>query len=338
MSPDLHITDTLDLGGYERVAVNLVNELPRDRYAAHLCTTRRDGPLAGQVAPGVTAPSLGRTRTFDAGAVRRLAAFIRATGIRILHAHGPSLFLARAAALLPPYPALVWHAHCGRLAAEDRAAWPYRLAARGIAGVIAVNQPLVEWPRRRLRVPAARSWYVPNIVAEQRAPAEAPELPGTRGPRIVAVANLRPEKDHFTLLRAFAMVARALPDAHLLLVGASGDAALASGGCGAEAAGARNGGAHLVPGRSARTCPRAVRLRRRGAQLALRGAAHGAAGVRHGGAAGGGDLRRAVRRGAGRRAGRHSGASRATTPRWRRDCSPLLRVGGLAGSADSLAR
>lgn len=221
----LHITDTLDLGGYERVAVNLVNELPPERYAAHLCTTRRDGPLAGQIAPHVLRLSLARRGTFDAGAVRRLAAFIRSHRVRILHAHGASLFVARAAALLPPYPALIWHAHSGRMAAEDRAAWPHRVAARGIAGVIAVNQALAEWARRRLPVAAARTWYLPNLVAEQPRAGESPELPGKRGSRVVAVANLRPEKDHFTLLRAFAVVARALPDPHLLLVGASPDSA-----------------------------------------------------------------------------------------------------------------
>ena len=225
LPPILHLTDTLDLGGYERVAVNLVNELPRHRFPAALCTTRRDGPLDAHIAPNVLRLRLARRGTFDPRAVLRLSQFIRAHGIRILHAHGPSLFIARAAAALPPWPAVIWHAHSGRLAAEDRAAWPYRLAASGIAGVIAVNQPLLEWTRRRLRLPASRTWYLPNLVAEPALPADPPDLPGTPASRIVCVANLRPEKDHATLLRAFAIVARALPETHLLLAGASPDPA-----------------------------------------------------------------------------------------------------------------
>ena len=223
--PVLHITDTLDLGGYERVVVNLVNELSRHCFTAALCTTRRDGPLDAQVAPGVIRLRLARRGVFDAGAVARLAEFIRAHGIRILHAHGPSLFIARAAAALPPYPAVIWHAHSGRLAAENRAGWLYRLAAAGIAGVISVNRPLLEWTRRRLRLPASRTWYLPNFVAEPALLPETPTLPGTPDSRIVCVANLRFEKDHATLLRAFALVARALPETHLLLAGDSSDAA-----------------------------------------------------------------------------------------------------------------
>ena len=230
----MQVVDSLSLGGYERAAVNLANALPRDRYRSYVCATRATGPLVDQLSPGVELLPLGRRRTLDAGAVTRLAAFVRANGIRILHAHGPSLFLARAASLLPPYPDVVWHAHSGRLASEDRAAWPYRIAAVGLAGAIGVNYPLLAWLRRRLRVPSARSWYVPNIVAAgDRRPAE--DLPGTRGRRIVCVGNLRPEKDHSTLLRAFAAVLRRVPDAHLLLVGAAGEARYAAG-LGAEAA------------------------------------------------------------------------------------------------------
>jgi len=221
----LHITDTLDLGGYERVAVNLANHLPRDRYRNYLCTTRRDGPLGAFLAPDVERLLLARRRTLDLAAVARLVAFIRARRIRILHAHGASLFIARIAAACSPRPALIWHAHFGRVAALDRSAWPYRLAVRGAAGVIAVNQTLLEWSRRRLGASEARSWYIPNLVSEPRTDEPPADLPGVPGFRIVSVANLRPEKDHLNLLRAFAAAARQVPAAQLLLVGAAPDPA-----------------------------------------------------------------------------------------------------------------
>src|SRR5712692_7686712 len=49
----LQMVDTLDSGGMERVAVNVANSLRRDRFESALCTTRRDGALAGIVAPDV---------------------------------------------------------------------------------------------------------------------------------------------------------------------------------------------------------------------------------------------------------------------------------------------
>ncbi len=59
---------------------------------------------------------------------------------------------------------------------------------------------------------------VPTAV-DLEALARRPSSPGARGPTLVAVGALTPEKDHATLLEAFALVARRLPAARLTIVG-----------------------------------------------------------------------------------------------------------------------
>ena len=214
----MHLTDTLDGGGAERMAVNLVNHLPRNRYQVFLCTTRRDGILSDSVRQDVERLRLERRGRFDLKAIRILAQFNAEHDIRLLHAHNTSLFIALAASFFPPFPAVIWHHHTGRFALEDRAAWIYRLAALRISGVITVNQALADWTQRRLGIPSERVRYIPNFVSEtQMNPAT--DLPGTAGARIVCVANLHADKDHLTLLRAMAEVVEQVPRAHLLLVG-----------------------------------------------------------------------------------------------------------------------
>ncbi|MEZ5401915.1 MAG: glycosyltransferase [Bryobacteraceae bacterium] len=218
----MHLIDTLEVGGAERVAVNLVNQLPRDRFDVTLCSTRRDGPLAAQVAQDVNRLRLSRRHRFDSSAVRRLLQFVRERNIRILHAHGSSLFLARLVASAPPFPRIVWHDHYGPM---DRPVWLYRLATHGVAAVLSVNASLAEWARRKLQIRAERVWYVPNFVLPaESAFAGKPDLPGIPGSRIACVANLRPEKDHLNLLRAMQMIARQMPAAHLLLLGGGSSA------------------------------------------------------------------------------------------------------------------
>jgi len=209
----MQVVDSLSAGGLERVAVNIANHLPPERYRSHLCTTRADGALEAVVLPGVQRLRLERTGRFDWGAVGRLKKYIQEHDIQILHAHGTAVFLASL-----PRTKLIWHDHFGRYATEERPAWLYRLATRRVAGVIAVNQPLVEWSQRRLKI--KNVWYVPNFVSEPPADLVVPELPGQPGARIVCVANLRPEKDHLTLLAAL----RKVPDAHLIMVGQAGNA------------------------------------------------------------------------------------------------------------------
>ena len=221
----MHLVDSLDVGGTERMAVNFVNSLPRDRYVPYLCTTRRDGPLEAMVGGDVVRLRLQRKHRFDVVAVRRLVEFNRLRGVRILHAHSSSLFVAMAASVFAPHPAVVWHVHFGRYAVEQRGAFLVRQLVKNTNGVIAVSEPLAEWARNRLRLPAERVWYIPNFVLPEDSNGQPPIVAGVLGARIVCVANLRPPKDHRTLLRAMALVVRQHPDAHLLLVGGTQDSA-----------------------------------------------------------------------------------------------------------------
>ncbi|MFN2513877.1 MAG: glycosyltransferase [Pyrinomonadaceae bacterium] len=219
----MHLTDTLDAGGRERVAVDLVNVLQRERYQTHLCTTRREGPLADLVAEDVGRLRLTRKGRFDPRAIQQLIAYIRKHQVHILHAHETTLFLAAVASLFPPHPAVIWHDHFGGQEMGERPAPLYRQAAKRVSGVIVVNQSLADWSLHRLHVPADRVWFIPNFVIEPKNNEVLHALPGKAGGRIVCVANFRPQKDHRTLLHAMGLVIQQERDAHLLLVGAGSD-------------------------------------------------------------------------------------------------------------------
>lgn len=214
----MHLIGSLDAGGAERVAVDLVNRLPRTDIDAHLCTTRREGDLSRLVAAHVHRLGLAREHRYDVTALWVLVAYIRKHRITILHAHGTTIFLALAAALFSR-ATVVWHLHSGPRAASLKAPWYYRLAISRVHGIAAVSRPLAQWVGRVGRPRAGRVWQVPNASFDEFKPGAVPSLPGANGLRIVCVANLRPEKDHFTLLEALRHVVDQDPSVHLLLVG-----------------------------------------------------------------------------------------------------------------------
>lgn len=222
----LHVVDALYIGGAERVAIHLANLLPRDRFVPYLCSTRAEGPLSSFVAPHVTRLCLERRGRLDPTALRQFCEFVADRDIRIVHAHASALFFARLASALSRRCSLIWHDHYGRADFGDRPAWLYRMATRGVAGVIAVNQTLANWCSDTLRLPEERVWYIPNLVPSAEDSAAGNEylaLPGEPGKRLVCVANFRPQKDHPNLLRAMSLVTREVPGAHLLLVGDSAE-------------------------------------------------------------------------------------------------------------------
>jgi glycosyltransferase involved in cell wall biosynthesis len=221
----MHVLDALRVGGAERVAVNLACLLPRTEYETFMCTTREDGPFSSLLSPHVERISLNRRHVLDIPALRRFVAFNQKHDIKILHAHGSSLFFARLASLFKPHPAVIWHDHYGRYTFDDRPVWLYRWATRGIAGVIAVNHPLANWSRDVLGLPCGRVWHIPNFVDMATTHVAPIKLPGVPGKRIVCLANIRPQKDHPNLVRAMKSVVAQMPDAHLLLVGDAADLA-----------------------------------------------------------------------------------------------------------------
>lgn len=159
--------------------------------------------------------------------VDRMADAIRERGIQIVHAHDSySNFLATLAARRANVPVIAskrWiqnplkrHLWTNRIA--------YRLASRVLANSAAVAQSLQadEW------VQAARVFVIPNFVdddvfepisAEERlALRQSLDIPAD-ALVIGCVARLRSEKDHPTLLDAFAALSREVDSARLLLVG-----------------------------------------------------------------------------------------------------------------------
>lgn len=216
----LQVVDSLALGGAERVAVNLANLLPRERFDVHLCLTRQEGPLSSELSQDVPRLLLARrSRLDEPRAVARWVQYVRRHRIRIIHCHKDTIFLAALAAALLPKTLLLWHDHYGEYAFQPRPTWLYRLANWRTSGIISVNEPLLDWAVKELGFPPSRVWYVANFVLEHSPGEPDSPLPGEAGSRIVCVANVRLQKDQINLVRAMTHVVRELPQAHVLMVG-----------------------------------------------------------------------------------------------------------------------
>jgi len=225
----MQVTDSLILGGAERVAVNLANLLPRDRYRVHLCVTREDGPLSEQVAPDVDRLVLDRRRRYDdLAAAWHLARYIQRHDIRILHAHKDTIFLCSLAMLLGGRTRMIWHDHFGGFHMRSRSDRLYRVGTRAVDGIISVSRPLRDWAARTTRVPPERVVYIPNFAERPRTPEALPSLPGEPGFRIACVGRIHPQKDHLNFLAALARVREREPRAHGFVLGDEGDPEYAS--------------------------------------------------------------------------------------------------------------
>ena len=213
----LQLIDSLHAGGAERVAVNYANALSHRIEASYLCATREEGVLKESSSSKIGYLFLNKKATVDFKAILRLYKFIKTNRIDVVHAHSTSYFLAAIVKILKPTLVLIWHDHYGNSEfLNKRPKLALRICSLFFNHVFAVNTRLAFWAKKYLNAKSVS--YLPNFAVLGHS-IPTTKLKGAEGNRIVCLANLRPQKDHINLLKAFNSISQEHPDWTLHLVG-----------------------------------------------------------------------------------------------------------------------
>lgn len=214
----LQLIDTMEAGGAERVAVNFANALVDAVDASFLCATRKEGLLKQTLKKEVGYLFLNRTSTLDVKAIKSLNKFIKRKGVTHIHAHATSFFIATIAKVFNPKLKFIWHDHYGESEFLDkRPKTVLRICSKYFDHIFSVNTKLKDWSKRHLKTKSVS--YLPNFAELNDSKTTITNLKGVSGKRIICLANLRPQKDHLTLLEAFKAINKEYSDWSLHLVG-----------------------------------------------------------------------------------------------------------------------
>jgi glycosyltransferase involved in cell wall biosynthesis len=209
-------------GGAERVAVQLAEHLPRDRFDVALCATRAVQPpwVDALRERGVRWFALGRRSSADVLPFARLARLLRRERIDVLHAHmfGSNVWatvVGRAARV----PVVVAHEHTWDYEGKPlRRLLDRRLIGRYADAFLAVSEADRERMIAIEGVPPAKVRVMPNAYVPRAAASSdlRAELGlGVDAPLLGTACVLRPQKALEVLLEALALV----PSAHLAIAG-----------------------------------------------------------------------------------------------------------------------
>lgn len=205
----IQIIDSLEAGGAERMAVNYANALFPEVGFSGLVVTRKEGLLFNQIHPSVSYLFLKKKRRLDLNAVFKLRSYVLKNKVTHIHSHSTSFFLAFLLKLTLPSLKIIRHDHYGNNEfLENRPHLILRLTAFFFDGVIAVNQNLKNWSEQVLK--SKNVIYFPNFTCRDININEYTNLNGSDGKRIISLANLRSQKNHFLLLE----VAEKLKESH----------------------------------------------------------------------------------------------------------------------------
>ena len=206
----MHVIDSLNVGGAERMLVEIANATRRDGHPVSVCVTRDGREMAGELTRDVPVHVLGRTRRIDLAALRRYATLVKESKTDIVHAHGRSTFsfLLFAKSLGFFTAPIVLHDHYGEIEIDTSIPGWFRWYGHRLVGeYVGVSQNLVDWACSA-GVPATHAHVILNALDLERVRrAKAMNLHKEFGTRKdcaigVTVCGLRREKGIHVLLEA----------------------------------------------------------------------------------------------------------------------------------------
>ena len=226
-----HVVENLERGGLERMAIDLVGAQHAAGHRCRVACLFEPGALAHELeSQGIEVHACHKRSGFDAGAISRLRAWLRAVPGAVVHTHNANAHYHTVAAGLGLPLAKVINTRHGMGASRpgSRGEWLYRRTMARTDIVAAVCEAArARFAQQGVR-PRERLLAVPNGIrvdafscaSEERRAALRNVLGLAPDVRIVGtVGRLNPVKDQATLLRAFARVHAASAGAALVLVG-----------------------------------------------------------------------------------------------------------------------
>lgn len=205
----VQIIDSLEIGGAEKMAVNYANSLSRKVEFSGLVATRAEGQLKSHLEDSVSYLFLKKNSTVDFGAVSRLRNYCKTNKVEYLQPHSSSYFTALLVKFTYPKLKILWHDHNGLSEfISSEKSLVLKIASFFFKGIIVVNYKLKAWAEKELN--CKQVIYLPNFTAMETSINVETHLLGTAGKRILCLANLRDQKNHFFLLE----VAKRLKDSH----------------------------------------------------------------------------------------------------------------------------
>jgi glycosyltransferase involved in cell wall biosynthesis len=156
----MHVIDSLEVGGAERMLVEIANQTAADGHQVSVCVTRSQCALAGSFRHGIALTTLNRSRRFDWDAFNNFASIIKYQKVEVLHAHSRSTlaFLSFAKTLGLIHIPIIFHDHYGIEIDPSIPLWFRLWAKHCLYHYVGVYSKLATWaeaagiPKERISV------------------------------------------------------------------------------------------------------------------------------------------------------------------------------------------
>ena len=214
----LQIIDSLEIGGAERMAINYANALSRKIEFSGIVATRKEGNLKCKIEDKVSYYFLNRKSKIDIPAIFKLRKICIENKITHLQAHSSSFFISVLVKFALPKINIIWHDHNGLSEfINTQNSFVLKIASHLFTGIVVVNDTLKKWAEKELN--CKKIIYLPNFTSIENDTLNSTKLLGIEGKKILCLANLRFQKNHFFLINVAKEINEKYPEWSFHLIG-----------------------------------------------------------------------------------------------------------------------
>ncbi len=214
----LQVIDRLNVGGGERVLVDLANILFAKGHTVHVLTLVCPGPLAQQLNEGINLINLKRRMKYSLGKLKQVNDICGEYDIVHAHLRYNFRYIALAKMLYGGRYHLVLHDHFGDIENDRSIPIGIKFFARRNKWFIGVSRSLADWAVHNLRLREENVLLLPNIVVKRTSSGEQTKVTHDSTIRVLHVSNFRESKHHIFAIRLIAALRRHVP-VRVLFVG-----------------------------------------------------------------------------------------------------------------------
>lgn len=210
----VHIIDTLDAGGAEKVLVTLCNILAAKGHQVTVITILHNGTLRDQLLPAIKVLCLQRTSKWKLHSMRTLVHWCRPFDVVHVHSSHNLKYLFVAGKLFGLRQHIFFHEHFGNIEIDKSIRWFHKLMYPATT-LIAVSRKIYEWAVQDLKMDERKVFLLPNIVSY--IPNNNSRQPDNVW-RLLITSNFRPTK-HLEFALQLVAAIRQTQAVHLTMVG-----------------------------------------------------------------------------------------------------------------------
>lgn len=187
--------DQLNVGGAERVLVDLSNILFRSGEQVEVLTLVRPGPFSKYLEKGIRVNNLDRTSRFSLTKLFRLNSFCNHFDIVHVHLRYNFRYVALAKLLFRGKYRVLLHDHFGDIENDKHIPFALKFLLKRERWFVGVSRPLVDWAIETVGLEQKYASLLANIVAKREAPTFTKDSNSDKV-KLLFVANFREAKNH----------------------------------------------------------------------------------------------------------------------------------------------